>query len=60
MSLKTLLLIIVFFLRIIYFMKGVRTVDNKQFVEVELIEKIANEMACDNGCQRASGSPTGG
>ena len=41
-------------------MKGVRTVDNKQFVEVELIEKIANEMACDNGCQRASGSPTGG
>ena len=34
--------------------------DNKQFVEVELTEKAANAMSCDNGCQRSSGSPTGG
>ena len=34
--------------------------DNKQFVEVELAEKAANAMPCDNGCQRSSGSPTGG
>ncbi len=34
--------------------------DNKKFVEVELIEKAANEMPCSNGCQRAAGSPTGG
>lgn len=34
--------------------------DNTRFVEVELTEKAANAMACENGCQRSSGSPTGG
>ncbi len=34
--------------------------DNKQFVEVELTEKATNVMSCDNGCQRAKGSSTGG
>ncbi len=33
--------------------------DNKQFIEVELIEKAENTLSCDNGCQRAGGSPTG-
>ena len=34
--------------------------DNNKFVEIELTEKAANEMSCDNGCQRAKGSSTGG
>lgn len=34
--------------------------DNKQFVEVELIEKAADAKHCDSGCQRAAGAPTGG
>lgn len=34
--------------------------DNKMFVEVELTEKAANDMSCNNGCQRSTGSPTGG
>lgn len=34
--------------------------NNNKFVEIELTEKAANAMECDNGCQRASGSPKGG
>lgn len=36
--------------------------DNKEqeFVEVKLVEKVAQWDGCENGCQRAKGSPTGG
>ncbi len=34
--------------------------DNKKFVETELVEKSTNDAGCPNGCQRAKGSPTGG
>ncbi len=34
--------------------------ENKEFVEIELVEKTENSRECDNGCQRAQGSPTGG
>lgn len=34
--------------------------ENKEFVEVELVEKAENSLSCANGCQRAEGSPTGG
>lgn len=34
--------------------------NNKQFIEVELTEKVANEMHCGTGCQRAKGAPDGG
>lgn len=33
--------------------------DNKVFVEVEVVEKAVNDGGCPNGCQRAKGSPTG-
>lgn len=32
--------------------------DNMEFVEVELVEKESSN--CNNGCQRANGSATGG
>ena len=34
--------------------------DNKEFVEVELTEKVPELLDCANGCQRAAGAPTGG
>ncbi len=34
--------------------------DNKKFVEIELVEKSTNNMECDTGCQRAKGAPNGG
>ncbi len=34
--------------------------DNKQFVEIELVEKTQETMPCFDGCQRAAGAPTGG
>lgn len=35
--------------------------ENKEFVEIELSEKIVeNNRGCPNGCQRSTGSPTGG
>ena len=33
--------------------------EKKKFVEVEVVEKVTT-MPCSSGCQRASGSPTGG
>ena len=35
--------------------------ENTVFVEVDLEEKSQVQLAgCENGCQRAKGSPTGG
>ena len=35
--------------------------ENKEFVEIELSEKIVeNNTGCFDGCQRHKGSPTGG
>ena len=39
--------------------KGGRAMEKKKFVEVEVVEKVTT-MPCSSGCQRASGSPTGG
>lgn len=32
----------------------------ENFIEIELTEKVAESLGCDNGCQRSQGSPTGG
>lgn len=43
-----------------YLQEEGKRMNNNKFVEIELTEKAANAMECDNGCQRASGSPKGG